>query len=435
MFVGVALTVRTRNLVGPCFVTLGLSMVAAGVLSGYTRLALLVDPPQFRGGVWLLYLDEATFIPWLCLLTVVMLLTPTGRLPSRRWRGFVAALLVAGVLLLITRSIEPGHFEAPFESIAHPWTVDGGLALRVLRAVSASLVSFAPLVGAASLLYRFRAARGEQRLQLRWVGFGAALAGVGLAGAGVASYLHVDVLVLVTSGAGLAALPLATGVAISRYRLFELDRLITRTVTWAIVTVCLGALWALGVLGVSQLASARTDSALPASVATLAAALACAPLLRSVRNAVDRRFRRRRYDALRVVAEYVARPSGTKASQGIERVLGKALDDPGLRIGYWLDDRGEYVDASGQLVEQADGALDVDRDGLPVARLVPTTGAARRTAVQGRVDLVTSGLRVQTKPSSVSPARPSSHPSHRRPAPQRTRPESYSRAPHGSPNR
>ena len=96
----------------------------------------------------------------------------------------------------------------------------------------------------------------------------------------------------VGGGVALAALPVATGVAVSRYRLFDLDRLVSRTVTWAVVTVSLILLWSGGVLVVSTLASARASSALPASVATLVTALAAGPILRKVRDAVDRQFRR-----------------------------------------------------------------------------------------------------------------------------------------------
>jgi signal transduction histidine kinase len=367
VFVGVALTLRVRHPIGPLFVALGLAMTCSGLLDGYNRLALIVEPDRFPGASWLIYLDEGSFIPWLFLVTLILLVIPSGALPGPRWRPFVDGTGVAAITLLITRSLIPGHFGAPYASVAHPWVWHVGAPLLVVRGVSGTLLSAAPLVAAMSLVVRFRRATGTERQQLRWVGFGALVGAVALAVTAVGSALELDSVVLVGSGVALAALPLATGVAVSRYRLFDLDQLVSRTVTWAVVTICLVLLWSSGVLVVSQLASARATSALPASIATLVTALAAGPILRRVRDVVDRQFRRRRYEAMRTVAEYVGRPPGASSLTTIERVLATAVEDPALRIGYWLDDRGEYVDAGGHPCLPGFDAVIVERDDVRIA--------------------------------------------------------------------
>jgi signal transduction histidine kinase len=407
IFVGVALSLRTRHVVGPLFAALGLAMVCSGLLDGYTRLALIVEPGRLWGGSWLIYLDEGSFIPWLVLVTLILLVTPSGSLPGPRWRFLVIVAACAASTLLVTRSLLPGHFEAPYASVAHPWVWHVGAPLRVARDLAGVTLSVAPLAAAASLVLRFRQATGTERQQLRWVGFGAAVAGVALAVTAVGSAVDESSVVLVGSGVALAALPVATGVAVSRYRLFDLDRLVTRTVTWAVVTISLVLLWSSGVLVVSRLASARAGSALPASVATLVTALAAGPILRRVRDTADRHFRRRRYETLRTVAEYVGRPPGTTSTSTIERILATALEDPHLTVSYWLDGHDEYVDAGGHPCTPEADAVIVERDDVRIAAVsasaprslledacavaLPELAAARlRSALQLRIAEVTA---------------------------------------------
>ena len=157
-------------------------------------------------------------------------------------------------------------------------------------------------------MLRFRRARGVERLQLRWVTMAAALAGLAVA------------VILVTwatigsaaqplwewvTGAYLVALPLATGASILRYRLYDLDRIISRTLAYALLTVLLGLGYAAVALVLGQLLG--RDSSLAVAGATLAVAATFQPARRRVQAAVDRRFNRRRYDAARTIAAFSAR--------------------------------------------------------------------------------------------------------------------------------
>jgi hypothetical protein len=161
------------------------------------------------------------------------------------------------------------------------------------------------LAGAGSLVLRFRRARGTERLQLRWL----ALAGAGasllvLVGL-VAGLLGRDPVVLVSLALCLALLPLATGAAILRYRLYDLDRIISRTVAYGLLTLVLGGGYAMVALGLGQLLG--RDSSLVVAAATLAVAAVFQPARRRVQAAVDRRFNRRRHDAARVIEGFAAR--------------------------------------------------------------------------------------------------------------------------------
>jgi hypothetical protein len=161
--------------------------------------------------------------------------------------------------------------------------------------------------GAWSLVARFRRARGVERQQLRWVALAAAvtvpLGIVVLVGVVVDATSLAPVLAAV--GIGMALLPLATGAAILRYRLYDLDRIISRTLAYGLLTLLLGGGYAGVVLGLGQLLG--RDSSLVVAGATLAVAAAFQPARRRIQQVVDRRFDRRRYDATQTIAAFSAR--------------------------------------------------------------------------------------------------------------------------------
>jgi hypothetical protein len=160
-------------------------------------------------------------------------------------------------------------------------------------------------VGAWSLVVRFRHARGIERQQLRWIAFAAAVTGVAAAVVLVGMALGATAVMLLAAGVCLAILPLATGAAILRYRLYDLDRIISRTLAYGLLTVLLGGAYAGIVLGLGQVLGRR--SSLAVAVATLAVAGAFQPARRRVQRVVDRRFNRRRYDATRTIQRFSAR--------------------------------------------------------------------------------------------------------------------------------
>jgi hypothetical protein len=191
--------------------------------------------------------------------------------------------------------------------VAIPLLIDRG-PLAALAVLADIVTLVALLVAAGSLVGRFRRARGVERLQLRWVTAAAALAGllvasilVSWATAGSAA----QPLWGWATGIYLALLPLATGASILRYRLYDLDRIISRTLAWTVLTVLLGLGYGAVVLVLGLLLP--DDSSLTIAGATLAVAALFQPSRRRVQEAVDRRFNRRRYDAARTIAAFSAR--------------------------------------------------------------------------------------------------------------------------------
>jgi hypothetical protein len=173
--------------------------------------------------------------------------------------------------------------------------------------VGALLVLAGLIVGPVSLLLRFRRARGLERLQLRWLALGAALAAMSFAASMTALVVErSDGWVFQAAlGISVAVLPLATGAAILRYRLYDIDRIVSRTLAYALLTLLLGLGYAAVVLGLGRLLG--RDSSLVVAAATLAVAAVFQPARRRVQRLVDRRFNRRRYDAAHTIEGFAAR--------------------------------------------------------------------------------------------------------------------------------
>jgi hypothetical protein len=238
--------------------------------------------------------------------TLPALLLPNGHLRSRRWRLVAITSVTGMVLVMVAGPLSPGPLEEmgidnPFGLAGTAGTVAGAL---TIAGILLHWLSLPP--AAACVVLRFRSSAGVERQQLRWVAAGVAGA-VGL------------MVISVPSGLGFApewisslvfpALllpPVAVGVAVLRYRLYDLDRVISRTLTYALLTLLLGLGYAAVVLGLGRLLS-EEGSSLAVAAATLAAVAAFSPLRRRVQAAVDRRFNRRRYDATRTVEGFAAR--------------------------------------------------------------------------------------------------------------------------------
>ena len=300
---------RPRHPVGWLLLTFGLVPQAlTAAAEGYARYGLLARPEPLPGAVPLAALASSTFVPGLSLICFILLLTPTGSLPSARWRWFarVAAALPVVFLaawLLAVPQLDP---DSVLASVRNPFAIGGLAGLgRAVAGVASPAVALTMAVAAASLLGRFRRSRGSERQQLRWLGLVAALAPpVVLATAVAIATGHLTVAGWVI-GLYLALLPLAIGAAIARYRLYDLDRIISRTLAYGLLTVLLGLGYAAAVLGLGGLLG--RDSSLVVAAATLAVAAAFQPARHRIQALVDRRFNRHRYDAARTVQGFSSR--------------------------------------------------------------------------------------------------------------------------------
>jgi hypothetical protein len=239
----------------------------------------------------------------LLLLGFVLLLTPTGKLPSPGWRWWASAMVAIPLLLVVLVMLAPGPVDPSVQVLGSPFEF-GGLSgvLLVANQLALAFTTLAVAVCAGSLVARFRRAHGVQRQQLRWVAVAAALLVVAAGAVLVGLALDAPEVVTWAISAWVAGLPLALGAAVLRYRLYDLDRIISRTVAYGLLTVLLGGGYAAVVLGLGQLLG--RDSSLVVAAATLAVAAVFQPARRRIQALVDRRFNRRRHDAAETIGAF-----------------------------------------------------------------------------------------------------------------------------------
>jgi hypothetical protein len=300
---------RPRHPVGWLLLALALSLIVTAAAAQYLVYGLLVHPGALPGARYAALYYPATVFTALALIGFVLLLTPTGSLPSPRWRWWARGVVAALVVLLVVVTLAPAPLDPRYQATGGPFEFRGfSGAVLVANQVALAVTVLAVVVAAGSLVVRFRRARGTERQQLRWVALAAAL--VSLAGVVVLASLATGVpgapdLLGWAAGICVAALPVAIGAAVLRYRLYDLDRVISRALAYGVLTVLLGGAYAGVVLGFGQLL--RQDSSLVVAGATLAVAAVFQPARRRIQRAVDRRFDRRRYDAAQTIQAFSAR--------------------------------------------------------------------------------------------------------------------------------
>jgi hypothetical protein len=297
---------RPRHPVGWLLLAMGLSIAVHEVTYSYTRYGLVVRPGALPGAAYLAGLNNGVVVQWIACAGFVLLLTPTGRLPSPRWRWWARIAAAAAMLWLLVSIVDPAPLRPEYPDIGSPLGVPALSPAVDLLMFPALIVLVSLIVGALSLLLRYRRAREVERLQLRWLIWGAGVASLALVVAIASLIVHDDFTVLnVALGVCAAMFPLATGAAILRYRLYDLDRIISRTVAYALLTVLLGLGYAAVVLGLGRLLP--EGSSLVVAAATLAVAAAFQPARRRIQDLVDRRFNRRRHDTAQTIAVFSAR--------------------------------------------------------------------------------------------------------------------------------
>jgi hypothetical protein len=294
---------RPRQPVGWLLLAFSLSLTASGVIPAYAYHGLLARPGALPAAGAVARYYPATAPLALALLSLVLLLTPTGSLPSPRWRWWAWVTGATPAVLLLVVPVAPGRFELQLMVGTSPFN-DRALSgvLLVANQLALAVTTLAVVVAAGSLVVRFRRARGIERQQLRWVVLAAALIALAALVVLVALALGSPVLLDWAAAVCVAVLPVAVGAAILRYRLYDLDRIISRTLAWGLLTVLLGGGYAVVILGLGQLLG--RDSSLAVAAATLAAAALFHPVRRRVQAGVDRRFNRRRHDAAQKIAVF-----------------------------------------------------------------------------------------------------------------------------------
>jgi hypothetical protein len=295
---------RPAHPVGWLLLAMGLSLAVAGPATGYADYGALARPGALPGaGYAALYHGVEVLLLAACL-GFVLLLTPTGSLPSPRWHWWARVAAAVPLLAAVSTALLP--FDSPYQSVANPLAVPALAApLRAVNNVTWLVTTITIPVAAGSLVVRYRRARGIERQQMRWLALAAALAAATVLALVALAPTGDEVLLGWLSAVCVALLPLATGAAILRYRLYDLDRIISRTLAYALLTLLLGLGYAGVVLGLGQLLP--NDSSLVVAAATLAVAALFQPARRRLQQATDRRFNRRRYDAATTIQAFSAR--------------------------------------------------------------------------------------------------------------------------------
>ncbi|MDQ1498093.1 MAG: hypothetical protein QOI86_1433 [Actinomycetota bacterium] len=365
---------RPRHPVGWLFLALGLSVALAGAMDDYAGYGLLARPGSRPAAAFVANASAAIFMPWLVIIALVLYLTPTGRALSKRWGRVAGVTAVSGTVGFVHGLFSRSELDPPFQAFHNNVIIPGSDTYGpFVRLVSVSLVGLGLIASAVCLIIRFRRSTGTERQQLHWM----ALVAVPLPAFVVLAYAtsatdHPLGVNLATAGFVLLV-PVAAGLAVMQYHLYDVDRIISRAATYLILSgLIVGAYGAVVVLVGRWLGDVAQSSHIAAVLGTLAAVSVALPARQVVQEAVDRRFNRRRFEAVQVVRRYLRDPV---PGMTIDDALRQAVAQPGLKVAYWVEDRRQWVTADGHPVEPAEDSIEVRREGRPVARVTPPPAA------------------------------------------------------------
>jgi signal transduction histidine kinase len=374
---GAIIAVRVSdNAVGWLFFLIGLLLAVGLLLYQYAAYGLTRPGgvPAMATAAWLV---NPVSQPAAALIGLSLMMFPDGRLASPRWRRAAVLCWIAAVLLSVPSLLEPGPIPAPFASLSNPIELDGIRGATIAAGMFGWVLAVAGIgLGAISLALRRRRSRGDVRQQLKLV----LAVGVVVTAATTFDLLtwfpwpHGGLAVrLGIVGVLLTVFVVAVGVAVTRYRLYDVDVAIERTAVYGTLTFLLAAAWAATAVALGT--ALGSDSRWVTAGSTLVAAAAFRPLRGALQDLVDRRFSRARYEAIQRVSEFLERlRSGQSAPEEIESLLRELLSDPDLEMRFFLPESEVYVDAAGMQVHDDRGDARVRtpvlRAGTPVAMVL-----------------------------------------------------------------
>jgi hypothetical protein len=305
-FVGTLLAVRRpRNPLGWLLLLLGLGFTLSFFSTEYLGRAAISGWP-LPGAVWVAWLSTWTFVLNVSIaFGWIPLLFPTGRVLSPRWVPVAWAIGIVTVVGAAASALDPVELNGVGVAYANPVGVAAiEASIDVISALFMPAIAVLGALSVASLLLRFRRSQGVERQQLRWFLLATASFLVSLVATFATGIEGLFIVALVAA----AAIPIAVGIAILRYRLYDIDRLISRTIGWAVVTAVLVAVFVGGVVVLQAALSPVTrENTFAVAVSTLIAFALFQPLRRRVQRVVDRRFDRARYDGQMTAAVFATR--------------------------------------------------------------------------------------------------------------------------------
>jgi hypothetical protein len=311
-------TRQPQNLVGWIMLVAGFALGATVLTSSYVDLSISQPRGRLPGTEWVTWFAQWIWVPGFApALTFLLLLFPNGRLPSRRWRpvGWLAA--AAMVILGSSMAFTPGPF-VDYPKVTNPLgfaPLEGSLLEG--GGVGWLLLPVSVVLSASSMVVRFRRATGEERQQIKWFALAAAFAAVGWVAITLAyatdegtenPLLVAAELLQLLSFLGLA---LAVGIAVLKYRLYDIDLIINRTLVYGALTVLLAAVYFGSVATTQAIFRALTEQEqqpqLAIVISTLVIAALFNPLRRRIQGFIDRRFYRNKYDAAKTLEAFSAK--------------------------------------------------------------------------------------------------------------------------------
>src|SRR5215213_5492817 len=288
---------RPRNPYGWLWLGFGLGLALQSLAMSYEAYALVVEPGSLVAPRSISHVLELGGQAALTLAPLLMLLFPTGRLPSRRWRPLAWTSTTAGALLLFLVLL----FENPDQ-------VGGVISITTFAVVY--VIFTAILLSALSIVVRYRRAGGAERQQLKWFALAAVL--IGAVTAGHLLFLDAllsEALVNMLDAVTITVLYVAVGIAILRYRLYDIDIIINRALVYGSLTVTLVLVYFGSVVGLQYILRALTgqESQLAIVASTLVIAALFNPLRQRIQNFIDHSFYRRKYDAAKTLEAFSAK--------------------------------------------------------------------------------------------------------------------------------
>jgi hypothetical protein len=277
----------------------------------YAVYALITDPPgALPAGAWAAWFGAwARGVGWFLIVVFLLLLFPTGRLPSRRWRPVLWGAVGYIAFFTLVIWLSPESFDLRLGSVRNPLGLEIGIMVLLLQEVVPLTFPLLVVVSGTAVIVRFRRSRGDERQQLKWFAYAVVVMIVVFV-----FWFSLELARFAPAGAltftvPLIGLPVAVAIAILKYRLYDIDVIINRTLVYAVLTATLALVYFGGVVSLQYVFRAfiGQESTLAVVASTLAIAALFQPLRRRIQALIDRRFYRRKYDAAKTLQDISAK--------------------------------------------------------------------------------------------------------------------------------
>ncbi len=353
--VGILLTGRAfEQPAGWAFLGLGTALAWSSFAEEYALAAL--GDRELPGGDALATLADSSWLWWFVFIALALQLTPPAR-TGRLRRALPVLTVVAGLVGQVASLLRREPMTEPFEEVTSPWVQDGwvGDVASLLAFLAIIVLGLCVLASIALLVTGWRKARGAERRQLLWLVAGVVPLAAAVPASYLVSYLGSDHLAGYVMSAAIVTMTLGAALSVLRYRLYDVERVVSESVAYALAAASVVIAFGIVVVVVSRTTPLGTTSQLPTIAATLSGVAVARQSYLWARRAVDRGLDRRRYDAVQAM-----RTGLQQDAPDVDALLVLALSDPSARVVYPAED-GSWVTADGQDVVPGEHQVAVRR--------------------------------------------------------------------------